>query len=57
MEKELLSIYPDNDPMLADAKQKLSIIRHQFKERWLAARKTKARFEENDTAKGHFQLT
>lgn len=49
MEEELLSNYAENDLMLADVKQKLSIIRHQFKQKWLAARKIKARFEENST--------
>lgn len=48
MEEELLSNYAENDRMLADAKQKLSMIRHQFKQKWLAARKMKARFEETN---------
>ncbi|KAH9629097.1 hypothetical protein HF086_008546 [Spodoptera exigua] len=48
MERELLNQCAENDQNIADVKQKLSIIRHQFKQKWLAARKTKARFLENN---------
>lgn len=44
LELELLHQYSEDDPNLADAKHKLPIIRHQFKQKWSAARNTKARF-------------
>ncbi|CAH0400138.1 unnamed protein product [Chilo suppressalis] len=46
MELELLRQYSEDDPNIADAKHNLSIIRHQFKQKWSAARNTKARFLE-----------
>lgn len=48
MEQELLNQYAENDLNIADIKQKLSIVRHQFKLRWSAARNTKTRFLENN---------
>lgn len=48
MEQEILNKYSEDDTRVGDVKQKLSIIRHQFKQKWLAARKTKARFLENN---------
>nr|XP_022901971.1 uncharacterized protein LOC111414763 [Onthophagus taurus] len=49
MEKKLLENYSGNDLMRKDAKQKLSIIKHQFKQRWLTARKIRNRFEKNNS--------
>lgn len=48
MEHQILNRYAEDHPLLADVKQKLSIIKHHFKQKWLAARKTKARFEKNN---------
>ncbi|CAG9783367.1 unnamed protein product [Diatraea saccharalis] len=48
MESEILSQYSGQDN-IADVKQKLSIIRHQFKQKWSTARNTKARFLENNS--------
>lgn len=48
METEILSSYPKDDPRISDIKRKLSVVNHQFKQKWLAARKTKARFEEKN---------
>lgn len=48
MEQKVLSNYSEDDTNIAEIKQKLSIIKHQFKEKWLSARKTKARFQENN---------
>ncbi|KAJ8709377.1 hypothetical protein PYW07_009203 [Mythimna separata] len=46
MELEILHQYSEDDPNIADAKHKLSIIRHQFKQKWSAAHNTNARFLE-----------
>ena len=48
MEQELLSQYAESDQNIVEVKQKLSIIRHQFKQKWTAAHNTKARFLENN---------
>ncbi|XP_036340646.1 uncharacterized protein LOC118750011 isoform X2 [Rhagoletis pomonella] len=48
MELELLHQYSEDDPNIADAKHKLSIIRHQFKQKWSAARSTNVRFLETN---------
>ncbi|XP_041969108.1 uncharacterized protein LOC121725968 [Aricia agestis] len=48
MEQEVLNQYEGNDQNIAEIKQKLSIIRHQFKQRWSAAHNTKARFLERN---------
>lgn len=48
MELELLHQYSEDDPNIADAKHKLSIIRHQFKQKWSAAHNTRARFLETN---------
>ncbi|RVE44545.1 hypothetical protein evm_010791 [Chilo suppressalis] len=49
MEKELLKGYSQDDPRIADIKNRISIIKHDFKRKWLAAHKIKKRFEENNT--------
>jgi len=48
MEQHLLSSYSEDDIRIHDIKQKIANIKHNFKQKWLAARKTKARFEENN---------
>lgn len=48
MEQELLSQYAENDQNIANVKQKLSIIKYQFKQKWSAACNTKARFLKNN---------
>lgn len=48
MESELLHQYAEGDPNIADAKHKLSIICHQFKQKWSAARNTRTRFLETN---------
>lgn len=48
LEQKLLSSYSENDIRIHDIKQKITNIKHNFKQKWLAARKTKARFEENN---------
>lgn len=48
MEQELLSQYKENDQNIANVKQKLSIIKHNFKQKWSTARNTKARFLEKN---------
>ncbi|XP_047027502.1 uncharacterized protein LOC124635616 [Helicoverpa zea] len=48
MEIEVLKGYFQDDPKIADAKHKLSIVKHQFKQKWLAAQKNKKRFEEKN---------
>ncbi|KAF5281797.1 hypothetical protein FQR65_LT14524 [Abscondita terminalis] len=49
MVQKLLNQYAENDQNIGDVKHKLSIVRHQFKQKWSAARNTKARFLENNT--------
>lgn len=48
MESEVLCHYSEHDPNIAVVKQKLSIVRHEFKQKWLIARNTKLRFLENN---------
>lgn len=48
LKQQLLSSYSDDDIRIHDIKQKIANIQHNFKQKWLAARKTKARFEENN---------
>lgn len=48
MERELLNQYAENNQNIADVKKKLSIVKHQFKKKWAAARNTKHRFLENN---------
>lgn len=48
MEKELLRTYSETDPLKTDAKRKLVAFKHQYKKKWLAARNTSKRFEENN---------
>lgn len=49
MEKSLLNKYNnETEPRRTEVKQKLSIIKYQFKQRWLAAQKIKKRFEDNN---------
>ncbi|XP_063361402.1 uncharacterized protein LOC134650378 [Cydia amplana] len=48
MEHELLNQYTENDHNIPDIKHKLSQIKHQFKQKWSAARNTKARFLDNN---------
>lgn len=48
MVHELLSQYEGDSQNIADVKQKLSVIKHLFKQRWSAARNTKARFLEKN---------
>lgn len=44
MELELLSRFSEHDPNIAVVKQKLSIVRHEFKQKWSNASNTKLRF-------------
>lgn len=48
MEQELLNQYIENDPNIAEVKQKLTMLRHKFKQKWSAAHNTKARFLKNN---------
>lgn len=48
LKQQLLSSYSDDDLRIHDIKRKIANIQHNFKQKWLAARKTKARFEENN---------
>lgn len=47
MQQEILSHYSEHDKIV-EAKKKLSVIKHQFKEKWLAVRKTKSLFEKKN---------
>lgn len=48
MEQEVLNTYPKDDTRINEIKQKLAVVKNNFKQKWLTARKTKARFEENN---------
>ena len=48
MESEILKQYADNDIILKDVRHRLSIVKHEFKQKWTAANNTKARFEEKN---------
>jgi hypothetical protein len=45
LEQQLLNSYSKEDIIIHDIKQKIANIKRSFKKRWIAAHKTKARFE------------
>lgn len=48
MEHEFLTNYSEGDSKITDMKQMFSFITNKFKQRWLAAHKTRGIFEENN---------